>query len=750
MADGRVTVITEIEIDGEVLKVSACSLVEAISAVPMLEATVTGPEGAPDPAALVGKPLRAVFRRADHGAMRTFVGKVIEVERSADADGNPTVKLRAAPRLWRLGKRADCRVYQEKTVPEIVADVLERAGIPSSEQTLKLGGSYEPRTYVVQYRETDLELVTRLLSEEGIYFTVEYQDDKDTVVLGDDPTGLADVEGAKIVPFGATFGFETSRPHVNWIRQRHQIQPDKVTLRDYDFERPKYKLEAKVEGKDDGPKALEVYVFPGRFTDDGAGKHYAEVLLDSMQAERDVVTGEATVLTLAPGRRFEIEGHPYAPLNQEYLVTSVHTETRERRSFHGKADPGGRDYVCRFTAVPTKKVQYRPPRAARARSIPGIALAVTTGPSGSEIHSDEHGRVKAQFPWDRLGKNDDASSVWMRTSQIPTGGSMLLPRVGWEVVVAHAEGDPDTPLVMSRLYNALTPPPYALPGGKARGAIQTATTPGGGSSNELRTDDTAGAEEMFFNASKDMNVDVVNNTTESIGNNETHDIGANHQVNVTNSVILSVGSSQTVDVGGNQNVHVETFMVDQCGGDHSLTIGGNRDMKVGGDHKRSVAGSSSVDVGAIHTDLVVGSVNESVVANLSVDVGAALAEMTAGDRGVTIGGSHSEKTGAAKVVIAVGGRGVEIGGTMMHKVAGAIITKVDGDRSEEAGATYTEVAAGARILKADNVVFEGEAIVSLVMGASTVTLTPASVSIAGVSVKLDGATAETAALVLDN
>src|SRR5262249_37081847 len=156
----------------------------------------------------------------------------------------------------------------------------------------------------------------------------------------------------------------------------------------------------------------------------------------------------------------------------------------------------GRNYVCRFTAVPTAKTAYRPPRIERSVAMVGVETAMTTGPSGGEIYTDKHGRVKIKYMWDRLAKNDDTSSLWVRTSQAPTGGSMLLPRVGWEVSVRHVEGDPDTPVVMTRLYNAVTPPPYALPANKARGAVQTATTPGGGSSNEFRMDDTKGKEEM--------------------------------------------------------------------------------------------------------------------------------------------------------------------------------------------------------------------------------------------------------------
>lgn len=756
MADGTVNVKGAVLVDGEAYRLLACRIRESLSAIPVAVielGTLDASQdlGPPDPGGMVGKPVEITLQREDDSPPRTFVGVAVEVTRFTDKEGRPFSRLTVAPRLFRLGKRADCRTFQRESVPDIVKKVLSLAGVPESDQEARLSERYAPRVYCVQYRETDFDFIARLLSEEGIYFAVTFEDGKDKVVFGDDPRGLDDLKGNASLPFAHTFGFGTSRECVLWVKEASEVRPDKVFVREYDFERPKLALESAVEGKDDGPHALSVYQYPGRFLEMNVGARYAQVLLDSLQARRRLVTGETTVLTMSPGRRFTVTDHPYEPLNQELLITAVEIEYREGASSRATgAQAGGQSCVCRFTAVPTATTDYRPPRLARAAAIPGLQTAVTTGPSGQEIHSDKHGRVKARYMWDRLGQADDTSSLWMRTSQVPTGGSMLLPRVGWEVSVRHVEGDPDVPIVMSRLYNAVTPPPYALPAGKARSAMQTATTPGGGSSNELRMDDTKGKEEMMFNASKDMTVDVVNNTTESVGNNETHSIGSNHKVNVTNSVTASVGASQTVSVGSNQTVHVETFLVEEVAGAHTLDIGGNRDMKVGGDHRREVAGADATEVGSLMTDLVVGRVSTEAAGSLSIDVGTASALLTAGDHNVEVLGDRTESTGAAKAVISIAGRGVEVTGSMAQKVAGAILAKIGGDRSDTAATTFTEVAAGAHILKADNVVFEGEALVSFVMGASTITLTPVSISIAGVSIKIDGAVAETAALILDN
>jgi type VI secretion system secreted protein VgrG len=745
-----VNVDIEVAVDGQPYRALAIAAREGLDEVGSVVVDLTSPDGAPDPRALVGKPVEIGLRRADGSASRAWVGLAFEAERLANQDGRPATRLVVVPRLMRLAKRADCRTFQDVSVPDIVGQVLEEAGVPASDQLWSLVGSYAPRVYCVQYRETDLDFVLRLLSEEGISLAVRFDGGVDKVAFCDDPKGFGDVEGAAELPFAHTYGFETSDDHVLFVRRTHEVKSDKVFVRDYDFERPKLKLEAEAVGTDPGAKALEVYAWPGRFTDQGVGRRYAEVLLDSMQAERDVVSGEATALSLQPGLRFSITEHPYEALNQEYLVVSVETEARDRTAMSATSREAGRQYVCRFTAVPTGRTNRRPPRRPRARVATGFSTAFVTGPSGGEIHTDAHGRVKVRYPWDRRAKDDDTSSLWVRTLQLPTGGSMLLPRVGWEVAVRHVEGDVDAPMVMGRMVNAVAPPPYALPGGKARGALQTATTPGGGSTNEIRTDDTKGSEEMFFNASKDMSITVLNNTTETIGNDETHDVGANHTLDVTNSVQATVGASQTISVGGNQTVHVEALAADEVGGDHTLSIGGNRTLQIGGDHRREVGGASTLTVGGNAIDLVVGEVSEAAVGDLSHSVGAALVEMTAKDRSLVVGGSRTETTGAVKLVITGGGRSVDVTGNLTEMVGGAVLASIKGDRNDNAGASFTEIAAGASIVKADSVTFEADGALSVVMGGSILSLTPASVSFVGTSVKIDGAVAETAAMITDN
>jgi type VI secretion system secreted protein VgrG len=737
-------IVSEFEVDGQSFLVDRAVLDERLDEVPRLDITVVSEEELPKPASLLGKEAKLSIGSVDAGeAPHKFQGIVVRGERRIDAEGRPTLRLDIRPKLHRLSLRNDVRTFQKKKVPDILKEVVEGGG--AGPLRMQIVESYEARDFTIQYRETDLDFILRLAAEEGI--AIGFDHESGEVVFCDDPKGITDA-AATSVKYIPEFGFDLPYASVGKVTQKHGVTSDKVMLRDYDPTRPRFKLESTVEGTDDGDHALEIYAYPARSDDEAAVKRRAQALLDSHQSRRDVVRGSTTAWALAPGQRFTIEGHPYAPLDTELLAIATRLEYADNRSTFAEAR---HMILLTFEGIPTERSAYRPVRRPPASTVPGAQTALTTGASGQEIDVDDAGRVTVLYPWDRHGAKDETSSVRMRTLQLGTGGSMLLPRVGWEVLVGCNEADPDLPLVLGRLYNAEKPPPYALPAGKARSSIQTATTPGGGSTNEIRTDDSAGSEEMFFNASKDMSVMAKNNATEGIGNNATLKVGGNQDVNITNSLDLYVGADQTVSVGGNQKSSIETFRVDDGGGSHTLDVGGNRDMKIGGDHKYTVGGSESLDTGGMKTDLVVGSVDEKADGNMTLDVGAVRATITAGSHNTTIGGNCDETATAAKVSLVYGAIGSEVGGNQDLQALGAAVHLVTADRTETTGAMYTEVAAGAHIVKADNIIFEADGMLTLVMGGTILSLTPASVAIlAAASVKLDGDVAEMAALVIDN
>ncbi len=736
-------IFSEFDVAGEAFLVTHARLEDRVDAVPSLWVTLERDGELPKPASLLGADAKLVLGElGQRDAARKFQGIVVRGERRLDAEGHPTLRLEVRPKLHRLSLRADVRTFQKKSVVEIAEEVILGGG--AGPVRVQVTASYEPRDFVVQYRETDLEFLLRILSEDGV--SIAFDHESGEVVLFDDPHGVGEAADVSVT-YRPEFGFGQTETSVSKVAETHKVVSDKVLLRDYDPARPRFTLEAAAESADDGEHALEVYAFPARTADDGAVERRAQALLDALQGLRDVVDGSTTAWRLYPGQRFKIEGHPYAALDVELLAVGLHLVYEETRSSFGE---DRHRISLRFEAVPTERTKYRPPRRPAARRVLGVQTALTTGPSGQEVHVDDQGRVTVIYPWDRVGKKDETSSTGMRTLQLGLGGSMLLPRVGWEVLTTCTDGDPDLPLVVGRLYNAEKPPPYSLPGGMARSSIQTATTPGGGSANELRTDDSAGSEEMFFNASKDMTIMVKNNTTESVGNNATLSVGSNQTVNVTNSLDLFVGASQSVTVGGNQKIATETFRVDDAGGDHTLDVGGNRDMKIGGDHKITVGADESLDVGSMKTHLVVGSIDETVGGKMDLSVGAVRVALTAGDHTTDVGGKKTESAGAAKVSLAFGSKAAEISGNNQLQVGGAAAHLIKGDRAETAGGMLTEVATGARILKADNVVFEAETMLTLVMGASVVSLMPGLVTVLGISVKLDGDVGDGGPLIMDN
>ncbi len=746
MAEVKIQSLPTLEVEGTELRVLKYTLSEGLSALSelTLEAEQDG-EQVP-PGDLIGKRAGFHLTRTDGSGERHYFGDVIFAERFLTDDGASILRLQVAPHPWRASKRTNCRTFQEKSVVDVVTEVLEGAGVSSDQQRWQVTGDYPARTYTVQYRESDFAFVRRILSEEGIYFAVHHVDGLDVLFFGDEPTGLGEVSGNTTLAFRHDMGFSEDIDYVTRVTQTQRVAPDKVMLRDYNPENPSLEVEFEVESDDDGSHVLEVYDYPARCKEPAEAEKLAKILLDELQASRHLVHGETGALSLWPGLRFSIENHPYGVINQEYMVVSVEIEGTTPRL-------GARDEAMtsrnRFVAMPTEH-RYRPPRTTRAAEMVGLQTTFTTGPSGTEVHTSEAGEVTIRYHWDRTDPSDDSSSPFVRTSQLATGGSVLIPRVGWEVSTVHLDGDPDRPLVMGRMYNTVTPPPYNLPDEAGRSSVQTATTPGGGSTNELRMTDTAGAEEMFFNASKDTSVTAKNNATTSVANNSSRSVGANQEKNITNSLTATTGANQEVSVGGNQTVSVETQLQDEVGADHSLDIGGNRDMKVGGDHKRDVGADSTVDIGGRMLDLVVGSITDETLEDYKHEVSSALVDIVATDRSLQVAGKISETAGAAKVIAVNGGRGLEVTGNLTQKVAGAIINLADGDRSEASGGMYSEIAAGAHVVKADNITIEAETMLSVVMGASTVILLPAVVSVLGLKLKIDGDVVDDSVLVVDN
>lgn len=482
----------------------------------------------------------------------------------------------------------DARIFQEKDVKEIVGTLLEEHGLPAEKQKWQLTATYPKREYCVQYMESTLAFVSRLMEEEGIYFLSSSEDGEEVVELCDDSPSAAPIQGDKELPYKRQKGFASDKDSVLAVVETAELVAGKVTLRDYDFKRPSLDMTVEAEGESDAD--LERYDFPGLYVEPSEGKRLAQVRLEAERAKREVLEILADCPRLDAGRLVELTDLIDAEENGEYLITTVRhlygaAAARAIERGTGSA-PGDRDIYIAEASLIRKDVKFRTPQTTPRPLIQGPQTARVVGPPGSEIetiHTDEHGRAKVKFHWDLSPDDDDKASCWMRVAQLQTSGSMILPRYNWEVIVEFLGGNPDRPYVTGMLYNGLFMPPYALPEGKTRTSWQTKSTPGGEGRNEIRFEDRAGGEEIMIQAQKDQTIATANDKKKTVGNNSSRSVGADETIEVSGNQTtkITMGSQTTVDgsqsisVGGNCNVEVNAVTGLTAGGDSSTTIGGN-------------------------------------------------------------------------------------------------------------------------------------------------------------------------------
>jgi type VI secretion system secreted protein VgrG len=704
--------VVEIEsLEGSAVHVAQLDVVEVMSHLSEIR-VVADTTDAIDAASLLGKRLTVRVTRTDREGERCFHGIVHGAHVSME-DRFFRLRVAARPRMARLALGRDHRIFQDLSVPEVVQAVVERAGLPADCLELALSGTYEPQPYITQLDESDYDFVSRLLYEEGIGFFVKNDLDAERIVLFDDASAYEPLEAT--LPFQA----EQVLDAVTRVREVRRIASDAVMLRDYDLTRPSVDLSARQEAE--GATGREVYLHPGDFLDSARGDRLARVALERLQLHTRVFHGGGAVPSMEPGRTFQLEGHPRSELGQEMLLIAVTHALR------------GTQLRTSFTAIPSD-TPFRPHVERPRPPVGGTHVAFVTGAAGQELHGSEHGQVKVRFPWDRSGITDDRSSTWLRVGQLPLPGSMIVPRVGFEVLVDYELGDADRPLVVGHLYNGEAMPPYELPGAARRSAIQTATTEGGAGANEVRFDDTAGGEEMLVNASFDYTCSVENDARTGVMANETSDIGGNHSVSVTGSYGSVVSGSRSLAVSGNQEVAVAADYSNGTGGDLSVTVG-SRNETCGGDLTENIQGTYDLTVGGLMAVTGIAGININVVGASESSVGAAWAETTASSRMSTCGGTRKETVGALKMVKA-DTVAVSCGAGYVQNCASESV-KAGGNRVDSAAAIAV-TAAGGLDVDAANINISGQTRVLMRIGGTTIDVKPSSVSIQSSTIKLEG------------
>jgi len=592
------------------------------------------------------------------------------------------------PWLWFLSRTADCRIFQNKTVPDILKAVFGDHG--AAEFALELSQTYEPWTYCVQYRETDFNFVSRLMEHEGIYYYVRHTDGHNTLVLVDSGSAHSPCPTAETVPFLAPE--RMVRPDVEHISRwefGREVQPGVFVHDDYDLERPSVELKTnKSSPRGYSPSDYEIYDYPGCYVKKPEGTRYAEVRLDEYGAQFEVGQASTNHRAITVGYLFTLDGFPRTDQNREYLIAST-TYDFEFSAYEGLPKASGAESRCTLTAIPSAQ-QYRPRRSTPKPFVQGPQTAVVVGPSGDEIHTDKYGRVKVQFHWDRYGKRDENSSCWMRVSHPWAGkgwGAVSIPRIGQEVIVDFLEGDPDQPIVTGRVYNAECMPPYGLPAGAVVSGIKSDTHKGSGY-NELSMDDTPGKEKVTIHAQYDMNTTVEHDQTTTVHNNRTDQIDVDDSETVGNNQTCTVGVDQTITVGSNQSITVGANRSVTVGSNETIAIGAAQSVEIGASQTLAVGAGQTISVGAGHEMTVGAGEQHTVGAGRETSIGAGDTLTVGADLMIGAGGTITITNGASSITLA--------GGTITIK--GATI-KVEGSGGVNVDAGGNITMKGAQILE---------------------------------------------------
>jgi type VI secretion system secreted protein VgrG len=593
---------------------------------------------------------------------RLFHGLVTEVQEWHEGTGRLAQRLRVVirPRLWKLALARTSRIFQRLSVPEIVARVLQADGL---DHELRLSETHAAREYCVQYMESNFAFVSRLLEEEGISYGFRHEREKHIMVMSDHNGAFDEIDGDSSVPFRESGGFTTGEDAVVELTNRGKMRAGLVSLNDFDPIRPALNLAVNASAPADTD--MEIYDHHGRYVEPSDGKDLARIKLERQRWQTLVVQGVSHCGRFDAGRTFELNDHPDLALDKKYLLFAVSHHGR-RHDLITPPEPGTEqppEYTNEFEAIPAE-VPHRPLRSAPWPMILGSQTAMVTGPAGEEIYTDQHGRVKVQFHWDRQGQHDEATTCWVRVNQGwagPGWGAFFIPRIGHEVIVEFENGDPDRPLVTGRVYNGASPPPVDLPGSKTQSTVRSSSSPGGNGFNELRFEDRAGGEQIYLHAQKDMEIVVENDKDQLIKGNETLEVRKNRSREIQGNQILLVK--------GNDDSTIQLS--------ESLTVNQNRSTTVGGNHTEAVAGNQAITIGAGHALTVAAASAENIGGARSVSVGAAMSVTVGGAMVETIGGAIDESVGGAK--------SESVGGNKTETVKGDHAVDVTGDWSEKIG-----------------------------------------------------------------
>ncbi len=563
------------------------------------------------------------------------------------------------PWLWFLTRTADCRIFQNKTVPQIIEQVFKDNNMSDYKTTL--GSGWKTRVYCVQYRETDFNFISRLMEQEGIFYYFQHEAGKHTLVLVNDAIKCLPYPGYDKVPYFPPDAHEAlrERDHIQQVDATQAIMPAFYTIKDFDFEKPKVSLLAKEKSilKQSIPiPEPEIFDYPGDFKEEKDGKVNARTRMEELEAQVERVHASGSARGMCAGYLFTLEDCPRADLNKKYLTISVTHEIRSDPMETSGGAGAGDYYSCQLEVMDSKE-KYRSVRITPKPIVQGPQTAIVVGPKGQEIHCDKYARVKVQFHWDRLGKKDENSSCWVRVSQLWAGkgwGGIHIPRIGQEVLVSFLEGDPDQPLITGRVYNANQMPPYDLPEKKTQSGIKSRSTMKGSDKdfNEFRFEDEKDQEEIYLHAEKDLTTVVENHEHRTTYNTRKTIVGSEKNARPTETIeTVLVHGTRIINVHGDdglvvlegekgRKVRVQdgNYDLEVEKGDYLLTVTqGNAETKIErGSFSLTTGGDTSVEAGGDISMDAKGKV--TVTAIQSIELKVAGSSIKIDPMGVTIKG----------------------------------------------------------------------------------------------------------------
>ncbi|EGT4374126.1 type VI secretion system tip protein VgrG [Cronobacter malonaticus] len=639
---------------------------EALSEPFMFTLTLLGTDARADRSALLGQPVTVTIPTQALMTPRYLNGKVTRVAVSAvELSGTryAAYELTVEPDLWPMQRDRNLRIFQGQTVPQIVKTLLGESRVNMEE---RLSGSYRVWEYCVQYQESSLDFISRLLELEGIAYHFRHEQDRHTLVLTDAPGQYEPFPGYETIPYHVTpSGGSTDEEGISQWALEDSVTPGIYSLDDYDFRKPNaWLFQARQNPLSPQPGSIDVYDWPGRFVEHGHGEFYARIRQERWQVEHRQTQGTATALGIAPGHTFVLRNAPFFGDNGEYLTTVAHYRFEENR--YASGPDSNTLHEIRFEVIPAD-VPYRPAQKTPWPRTYGPQTAKVVGPQGESIWTDKYGRVKVKFHWDRLGKGDDTSSSWVRVSSAWAGqgfGGVQIPRVGDEVVVDFINGDPDRPLITGRVYNEASMPPWALPAAATQMGFLSRSKDGSpDNANALRFEDKAGEEQVWLHAEKNMDTEIENDETHSVGSNRTKTIGANETTTVKKNRTETVVENETITVHQNRTETVDGNETITIHSNRTETVDQNEDVRIGQNQSVTVNGAQTLRVDKTKTETI------------------ALASM------LNVGLAQNTNIGAAYMLNVGAGWMTNVGAMQMHNVALKYSVNSGKDLSLSAGTT---------------------------------------------------------------